>query len=365
MLAACFVVSLGWMLALAFVDGASGIGAVFENRAEWLTTAHRVGNVSTMLHTFIARIPAHAHGSWVTHVAGHPPGALLVFVLLVHVGLGSGLASGLAITILGATAPIAVLLALDRLGARPAARRSAPFLAAGPFAIWSAVSADALFAAVLAWAVFALSHACGARRSALGRQCWALVAGLLFGCTLMLSYGLAIAAVLLVAVLVAARTWRPAPSVVVGAAAVVAVFAAAGFRWWAALPALHDRYYAGVAHDRPAAYWIWADFAALLLSTGLVAAPAVAVALRRSRFATHAMRSPARSVVVLCLAAVVCVVAADLTLMSKAEVERIWLPFMPWLLIGTALLPPLWRRRALAAQIVLALSLQSLLFTVW
>ena len=30
--------------------------------------------------------------------------------------------------------------------------------------------------------------------------------------------------------------------------------------------------------------------------------------------------------------------------MSKAEVERIWLPFVPWLLLSTALLPERWRR---------------------
>ena len=44
-------------------------------------------------------------------------------------------------------------------------------------------------------------------------------------------------------------------------------------------------------------------------------------------------------VVLLAGAAVLCVLAADLSRMSKAEVERIWLPFVPWLLLSTALLP--------------------------
>lgn len=369
LLAGAYVVSLAWMFSLALVDGVSGISAVFENPNESLITAHRVGGISTLLHTFIARIPANAPGSWTTHVAGHPPGSLLVFVALVRLGLGSGLAAGLVVTILGATTPVAVLLTLDRLGARPAARRVAPFLAVGPFAIWSAVSADALFAAVLGWSMYALSRAAArtdrATRSVLRTQGWGLVAGLLFGCALMLSYGLAIAAMLLIAVLVAARTWRPAPATIVGAAVVLAVFAAAGFRWWAALPVLHTRYDAGIAHLRPAAYWIWADFAALLLSAGLAAAPAAALVVRRWRLAGRSIRSPARPVIVLGLAALACVAVADLTLMSKAEVERIWLPFMPWLLLGVALLPPLWRTRALAGQVVLALVLQTLLFTVW
>jgi hypothetical protein len=196
-------------------------------------------------------------------------------------------------------------------------------------------------------------------------QGWGLLAGVLFGCALMLSYGLAIAAILLIAVLVAARTWRPAAATIAGAVVVLAVFAAAGFRWWDALSVLHTRYYAGIAHTRPAAYWIWADCAALLLSVGFAAAPAAALVLRRRRLARRPIRSPARPVVVLGLAALACVAVADLTLMSKAEVERIWLPFMPWLLLGVALLPPLWRTRALAGQIALALALQTLLFTVW
>ena len=37
-------------------------------------------------------------------------------------------------------------------------------------------------------------------------------------------------------------------------------------------------------------------------------------------------------------------VLADLSGMSKAEVERIWLPFLPWILLATAALP---RRRGL------------------
>jgi hypothetical protein len=59
------------------------------------------------------------------------------------------------------------------------------------------------------------------------------------------------------------------------------------------------------------------------------------------------------------------VVAANLSQMSKAEVERIWLPFAPWLLLSCALLPEHWRRRGLVLQLVLALVVQHLLFTGW
>ncbi|MGA8978988.1 MAG: hypothetical protein WB473_07690, partial [Pedococcus sp.] len=59
------------------------------------------------------------------------------------------------------------------------------------------------------------------------------------------------------------------------------------------------------------------------------------------------------------------VLVADLSLMSKAEVERIWLPFVPWLLLSTAVLPPRWRRPALGLQAGLALVVQTLLVTPW
>ena len=65
------------------------------------------------------------------------------------------------------------------------------------------------------------------------------------------------------------------------------------------------------------------------------------------------------------VAALVTVLVADLSGMSKAEVERIWLPFVPWLLIGTALLTRRWRHWGLAGQLVFALAVQHLLATGW
>jgi uncharacterized protein YPO0396 len=49
--------------------------------------------------------------------------------------------------------------------------------------------------------------------------------------------------------------------------------------------------------------------------------------------------------------------------MSKAEVERIWLPFAVWLVLPCGLLPR--RRTWLLAQAVLALAVNHLLLTVW
>ncbi|RLP88285.1 hypothetical protein EAD98_26415, partial [Micromonospora sp. CV4] len=68
--------------------------------------------------------------------------------------------------------------------------------------------------------------------------------------------------------------------------------------------------------------------------------------------------------VVLPLAAVVAVLGADLSGLSKAEVERIWLPFIVWLLVATAWLPAGSRRWWLAGQAATALAVNHLVWTV-
>ena len=61
------------------------------------------------------------------------------------------------------------------------------------------------------------------------------------------------------------------------------------------------------------------------------------------------------------------VVLADLSGMSKAEVERIWLPFVPWLTaLDCALLPERWRRLGPgAAGASPRWCVQHLLYTSW
>ena len=64
-------------------------------------------------------------------------------------------------------------------------------------------------------------------------------------------------------------------------------------------------------------------------------------------------------------ATVLVVAAADASAMSKAEVERIWLPFVPWLTVSFALLPQGWRRWGLGLQVLAALVVQHLFYTAW
>jgi hypothetical protein len=65
------------------------------------------------------------------------------------------------------------------------------------------------------------------------------------------------------------------------------------------------------------------------------------------------------------LAAVAAILVADVTGLSKAEVERIWLPFAVWLPAGAVLLPAPSRRGWLAIQAVTALLINHLVLTGW
>ncbi len=358
-----FVVGLAWMLSLAFVDGVAGVSGILVKPHEELNTAHQVTSISAMLHEFISRIPLHSPHNWQVQVAGHPPGALLFFVLLVHVGLGSGFAAGMAVTVLAATIPVAVLVTLRRLGAGAGARVAAPFLVLAPAAIWESVSGDAVFATVSTWGLCALAFAATARGWRRVAP-WSVVAGLLLGYTVFLSYGLVLIAIAALAILLLARSWRPIPIVLAVIAAITFGFAAAGFEWWKAYPVLSQRYFDGIASVRPYSYWVWADFACLAISAGPVVGSAVGVSLVRMR-SWRAEPPEFRPIVLLTLAGLLMVVLADVSGMSKAEVERIWLPFIPWLLVGTALLPPRWARVALAGQLAVALLVEHLLHINW
>lgn len=358
-----FVLSVAWMVSLATVDGWSGIGYILNHDYEYLNTARSVTDFSVTLHEYVDRIPYSHPDNWQVHIAGHPPGALLFFVLLVQLGLGSGLAAGWVVLLVAATTPVAVLITVRRLGTEAVARRAAPFLVLGPAALWMAVSADAVFGAVAAWGLCCLAMS-ATQRSQRRIAAWAVLSGLLLGYCVMMSYGMVLLGILALTVLLLARNWRPLLWTVVAALAVVLGFAVTGFAWWEGYSALRGRYWDGVASERPTRYWIWGNLAALCFSAGpLVGASAATVVARAA--ARTPKQAGERAVVGLALAALATVATADLSGMSKAEVERIWLPFVPWLLLGCALLPPRWRQRGLVIQVVTALVVQHLLFTGW
>ncbi|MET8450176.1 hypothetical protein [Streptomyces sp. NPDC005209] len=366
LLAAAWGTALAWTWSLALVDGRQrGVAGRLTTRNEYLTVIGRFHDIPATLRDFTHHIVVGTPAPWPAHIAGHPPGATLTFVLLDRIGLrGGGWAGAWCITV-GATACVAVLVAVRALADEELARRAAPFLALAPAAVWMGVSADAYFAAVAAWAVALLALAVTGRS-----VLWAAVSGLLFGLTCYLSYGLTLFALIGAAVLVLGRRRireRPVLPVLllVGLAVVPTVFTLAGFDWWEAYRLLVRRYYQGVGGIRPYGYWVWANLACTVLITGL----ATAAGLRRTGAVLLAPRrrgepAPARTrLAVLVTAALLALLVADLSGMSKAETERIWLPFAMWLLPACAFLtrPRFW----LTAQALLALLLNHLLLTGW
>ena len=102
-------------------------------------------------------------------------------------------------------------------------------------------------------------------------------------------------------------------------------FGAFGFSWFAGLEATRHEYLIGAASTRPYSYFFFANLAVLAIATG----PAVAVSFARLRD---------RRAWLLVGGALAVVALADLSGMSKGEVERIWLPFVPWLVLATSAL---------------------------
>jgi hypothetical protein len=370
LLALSWVGATVWMVSLALVDGVEGLGKILDHGTEYLQSARAVDDVWALLRTYVDRIPLDSADNLPVHLAGHPPGAVLMFVALVRLGLESYLAVGLVVVAVAATVPAAVAVTLDRLGAREAARTALPFLVVGPSAVFMAVSADAVFAATAAWGMAALAGA-GAAPRAVTRWGLGVLSGLLLGWCLMESYGLGLLALLALAVLLASpgtvRRRATTGAVSAGAALlVVLAFVPLGFAWWEAYPVLHERYWAGLADRRPGWYWVFGNLGALLLCAGPVLAAGLgAGAARLPRLRTVRLGDRADAVSALVLAGVAMVAVADLSLMSKAEVERIWLPFVPWLLLSVVWLPPRWHRWGLVAQGIAALLLAHLVRTVW
>jgi methylthioxylose transferase len=357
LLVAAWATAVVWTLSLALVDGwHRGVVERLSSGEEYLHDVPRVIDVGRMLATFSDHILTDAPGFWTTHVGAHPPGVLLLYVWLDRLGLGGGGAAGVATVLVGASACVAVAVALQALGAEDVARRALPFGVLLPGAVWVGVSADGVFAAVLAWGVALL--AVGATGRGARADAGAVVGGLLLGYALYLSYGLVLGGLLPLAVVVATRAWRAAALATVGVAIVVLVFSTSGFWWFTGLAHVRVIYAASIAATRPYSYFVWANLAAVSIAVG----PAVYAGIRR---AVAAPRALSVGVALLPLAALVAILLADLSGLSKGEVERIWLPFAVWLVVPCALLPRPQVRAWLAAQALLALAVNHLLLTVW
>jgi hypothetical protein len=359
---ATWATACAWAFSLAMIDGwQRGFAGQLTAPHEYLRQVPTVTDIPEAVRIFAGRILDFQPDSWMTHVSGHPPGALLTFVWLDRIGLGGGAWAGLLCLLVGSSAAAAIVVAVRALTDENTARLAAPFVAVAPTAIWVAVSADGYFAGVAAWGIALLALA--ARRTVRWPVLAAAGSGLLLGWGIFLNYGLVLMALPAVAVLLTAAEWRSAirilvPAVLV-ALTIAAVFVVAGFWWFDGYTLVQERYWQGIANDRPFQYWSWANLASVVCAIGLGSVAGIGrvfdIAAIKQRLGLH----------LVVLGALLAIAFADLSMLSKAETERIWLPFTVWLTAAAALLPARSHRWWLALNVVGALLLNHFILTNW
>ena len=342
-----FVVALAWSAALAWWEGAAGFTRSPTSGVDYLQALPFVGQApGAFLRGFVAGLD-----QLPSHVRAHPPGFVLTIWAMGRAGLSGPVWVAALEHVVGAASVPAVLMAARELRGDDLARRAAPFLVFAPAAVfWS--SGDAVFMGVGSWAVALLVLATGRR----GRRSdtLALAGGVLAGLGLFLSYGLVLLGLVPLAVAIHRRRMRPLVIAAVPIAAWFAAFASAGFWWFDGLEATRRAYAESLARVRPYPYFLFANIAALAIAVG----PAIWVSLYRLR---------GRAVWVFTGSALLAIAIADLSGLTKAEVERIWLPFLPWIVLasGGAFLSKTPRVRWLAVQVGWTIVLQMAVRSPW
>jgi hypothetical protein len=346
-----FAAALVWAAALAFADGGRGFTGPPGTVVDYARTVPHIVSAGSFLHGFVANIHTFAG-----HVRSHPPGFVLLLWGMDRAGLGGPWGESALELIAGAASVPAVLIVVMELMGEDRARAAAPFLMLTPGAVfWG--SGDAVFLGVGAWGT-ALIVLATTRRGRRSRR-FALGGGLLFGFVVYLSYGL----VLLGLVPLVVTRGRPRRLRTLGLAAiaflgVVVVVTASGFDWLAGFAAARREVAQSVQQFRPYGFFLLLNIAAFAVALG----PAVWAGL--GRFVSgHRRDQRAWPLIGAALAAVA---IADLTGLSKGEVERVWLPFMPWIatVVGVVF-EESEQRPWLAAQVCWALAVQFAVRSPW
>jgi hypothetical protein len=350
--------AVAWLLALNHVDGPDALERPLTTRYEYLAGVPDIdaaGGPVDYLRSFTDRIADHP-----THVRGHPPGMVVMLWAVGRTGLDR-LDVAIALVLAGWAAAIAATLtALRDVAGEAAARRAGPVLALLPGAVWAGTSMDAFYTGLTAVGIAGLVAATGAGGDASNRRADLLAAGGggLLGVALLCSYGTVPALAIPVIIAFLRRRIRPLVVAGIAAAALLAVAAAAGFWWLDGLRTTRDQYELGLASLRPYRYWVVGNLAAVAVATGPVLGAGVARVGRRAGLAGALLTG-----------ALVAVAATDLSGLSKGEVERIWLVFVPWLATAAALVPAgrhdLGTRAWVAAQAATAITIQVALRSPW
>jgi hypothetical protein len=312
-----YAAALAWALALAFVDGSTGLTRALGSPDEYLVDIDGIDNDPLR---FIREFTLMA-GRHSIATRGHPPGPVLLLWALGRVGVTDHLVLGLLITAFGALTVPLVLAAVRDVAGEPAARRYLPVLVLAPYAVWVAVSLDAVVATLGAAAIVAGVRASRHRQSGWHATARAAAAGLLTGVAALFSYAAPWLGLSVVLVYFARR--RPFLNLATGLGALIPLTAAylLGFRWTDGLLAAHADYASRIQANRSALWWSGISVVALVLAAG----PPLFASLRKVR------NTPGWPLLV---GAGIAVLFSVLAGLARGGVEHAWLPFFPWLTVA-------------------------------
>lgn len=351
----CSVGATAFALCLALTDGFDGVLNGAEHRTEYLANLPNTPPAGEFVRSFVEDIDLYS-----VHVRGHPPGFVLVVKFIDAIGLHGPWPVAMLSVMSVAVVVAATLTTVWAVAGADWTRRSAPFLVVSPYALWQVTSADAFYCAVSALGVMLV--ALGLRRRDWTAMAAGLGAGVLLGSLLYLTYLGAIFVMMVAPLTVASTvrrrpgTWPTVAGVAAGASAVIGGFAAAGFWWVDGARRTRTEYWDGTAQFRDWGYFKYGNLAAAIIAIG----PAAIVGLMRLRD---------RRVWLISGGALAALAASHLSQYTRAEVERIWLLFFPWLVIAAGALAVRCRPRAaagwVAVQATSAVVLQAALVSKW
>jgi hypothetical protein len=322
LLAVAYAAAIWWAVSLALVDGGNGFASPVDSPTEYLRDVPAVGShPGHFLHSFVTEAP---HYSVATRT--HPPGPVLLLWLAGKLGIHRPETIGILLTVLACAYVPVLAVGVRSLCHETAARRLLPILVLAPYAVWLAVSMDAVV--LLLAATFVTLGVVGSEPGR--RPYWAFGSGLVLGLDAMLNYAVVWLGVSVIAVYFVRR--RPLLNVItaVGALLPLGLARGFGFSWASGLSLAQHDFSVRVGPHRSWLLWALLDLVLLLIACG----PTIVRAFRRLHL------TPGWPFVV---GAGLAVIFAILSGLSRGEVERSWLAFYPFLLIpavAPAVRPP-------------------------
>ncbi len=317
LLVAAWAAALVWSVTLAFVDGVAGLTRSLESTDNYLNDVPAVGDSALgFLRTFTANAP---HLSIAAR--GHPPGPVLLLWALHRLGLTDRLSLALLICVVGALLVPLTMSAVRGVCGEKAARYYAPVLVLAAYAVWMAVSVDAVVAVLGAAMVVMGVRASDPARTGWRAGLWALASGVTLGVAALFSYAAPWLGLSVVCLYFARR--RAFLNLAAGLGALIPVLLAgqAGFSWIEGLLVARHDYAARIEPNRSAVWWGGISLVVLILAAG----PPIVRSARRIR------NTPGWPFLV---GAGVAVAFSVLFGLARGGAEASWLPFFPWLTVA-------------------------------